>query len=596
MDAVSRNAVILRDDQRGRWIRFRNPREIVKADDLGAVLAAIERIERLVEADGFHAAGFIAYEAAQAFDAALTVKEFAGAPLVWFGIYEGFEEIDLPCGDGGPILPAESWTPSVSPERYREAVERVRAYIRDGDTYQVNYTYRLNAPCDADAWPFFLRLVGPEPPPFAAFIKTQDWAIASASPELFFDVNEGRIRSRPMKGTASRGRTLSEDHERAWLLASSEKDRAENLMIVDMARNDIGRVAITGTVVVDELFGIEKYSTVWQMTSTVSARTDAGFAEILKAVFPPASITGAPKARTMEIIAELETTPRGVYTGAIGFVSPGRRMQFNVAIRTAWIDRRNHTAEYGVGGGIVWDSRPDPELEESRTKARILGRAPASFSLLETILWTPEDGYALLDRHRKRLAESGEYFSFSVHLGAVDRELDRLAGSLPARPHRVRLVVARDGGVSVEATPIDPAGAGMSRRVCLASAPVDASDPFLFHKTTNRRVYDDARAACPGFDDVILWNRMGEVTESCIANVVVAIGGSLFTPPGACGLLAGTYRARMLEEGRAAERVITIEELRASPRVLLVNSVRGEVEVQLVSTPAAAPTGPVRGR
>jgi para-aminobenzoate synthetase/4-amino-4-deoxychorismate lyase len=596
LDALSRNVVVLRDDLRDRWIRFTNPREIVQADDLGAVLPAIEAIERLVETDGLHAAGFLSYEASRAFDTALTVKEPSGVPLLWFALYEGFEIIDLPPADGAPIVPAQAWTPSVSVNRYREAVERVRAYIRDGDTYQVNYTYRLSAPCDVEPWTFFLRLLGPEPPPFAAFIQTRDWAIASASPELFFDVTGGRIRSRPMKGTASRGRTLAEDRERAAFLASSEKDRAENLMIVDMVRNDLGRAAVTGTVVVDELFGIEKYPTVWQMTSTVSAQTDAGFTEILKAAFPPASITGAPKARTMEIITELETTPRGVYTGAIGFVSPARRMQFNVAIRTAWIDRRDHTAEYGVGGGIIWDSRPESELEESRTKSRILSHASAAFSLLETILWTPEEGYALLDRHRRRLAESCEYFAFSLDLEAVDRELDRLAGSLPPRAHRVRLLAARDGRVHAEAAPVGSAGASRPWRVCLAPSPVDVSDPFLYHKTTNRRVYDDARAACPGFDDVILWNAEGEVTESCIANVAVEIGGSLFTPPVACGLLAGTYRARMLEEGRVAERVVTVEELRSSPRVLLVNSVRGMVEVKVAPVPTAAPIGPARGR
>ncbi len=596
MDALSQNVVILRDDLRDRWIRFTNPREIVQADDLDAVLPAIERIERLVDTDGLHAAGFLSYEASRAFDIALTVKESRGVPLLWFAIYEGSEVIDLPPGDGAPILPAQAWTPSVSPDRYREAVERVRAYIRDGDTYQVNYTYRLSAPCEVEPWTFFLRLLGPEPPPFAAFIQTRDWAIASASPELFFDVAGGRIRSRPMKGTASRGRTLAEDRERAAFLASSEKDRAENLMIVDMVRNDLGRAAVTGTVVVDELFGIEKYPTVWQMTSTVSARTDAGFTEILKAAFPPASITGAPKARTMEIIAELETTPRGVYTGAIGFVSPGRRMQFNVAIRTARIDRRNRTAEYGVGGGIIWDSRPESELEESRMKSRILGHAPAAFSLLETILWTPEEGYALLNRHRRRLAESCEYFAFSLDLEAIDSELNRIAGSLPARAHRVRLLVARDGLVRAEATPLGPVCASGPWRVCLAPSPVDVSDPFLYHKTTNRRVYDAARAACPGFDDVILWNAKGEITESCIANVVVEIGGNLFTPPVACGLLAGTYRARMLEERRVAERVVSIEELLASPRLLLVNSVRGVVEVRFAPIPTAAPTRPAIGR
>jgi para-aminobenzoate synthetase/4-amino-4-deoxychorismate lyase len=596
VDAPPLNCALLRDGSRDRWILYRNPREIVRADHPEEVLPAVERIERRVDEDGLHAAGFLAYEAAGAFDAALTVPESCGTPLLWFGLYDDCREIALPARGGSPLPPIGAWTASMAPERHRAAVERVRDYIRAGDTYQVNVTYRLRASFEAEPWPFFLRLMGSAPPPFAAFLQTEDWAIASASPELFFDLHGDRIGSRPMKGTAARGRTQTEDRAQARLLAASSKDRAENLMIVDMVRNDLGRIAVTGTVAVDELFRIEKYPTVWQMTSKVSARTDAGLTEILRAVFPPASITGAPKARTMEIIAELETSPRGVYTGAIGFVAPGRRMQFNVAIRTAWIDRRRRTAEYGVGGGIVWDSRPESELEECRTKARVLTHPPAPFALLETLLWTPEEGYLLLDRHMERLAGSAEYFEFRVDASTVRAELAARARAFPPRPHRVRLLAARDGDLDIEASLVGTSGGAGPRRVGLAAAPVDASDPFLYHKTTNRRVYDDALAGCPGVDDVILWNRKGEVTESCIANVVVEVGGKLYTPPVECGLLAGTYRARMLEEGRVEERVIAIGELRRSPRVLLVNSVRGEMEARLVAAPAPDRTGLPAGR
>ena len=589
--APGADTVVLRDDSRGRWLRFQGAREIVRADRLAQVLPALEKIEQSVGAGGIHAAGFIAYEAAPAFDSALVAHESHDSPLVWFGIYEDVEEVRLPEPVNDPLPPADRWEPSVMPEPYRVAVERVRAYIRNGDTYQANYTYRLRASFGAEPWQFFLRLAGATPPPFAAYVQTADWAIASASPELFLDLRDGWIRSRPMKGTAPRGRTLSEDRERARALEASAKERAENLMITDMVRNDLGRIAAAGTVVVDRLFDIEKYPTVWQMTSTVSARTDAGLTEILRATFPPASITGAPKARTTEIIAELETAPRGVYTGAIGFIGPGRRMQLNVAIRTAWINLRRRRAEYGVGGGIVWDSRPELELEECRAKARVLSHPPVRFSLLETILWTPEGGYALLDRHLARLADSAEYFDYRLDLQAVGRELDRLAESLPPRSHRVRLLLAHDGKTRAEASSIDLGSDGAPRRVCLASAPVDSSDPFLYHKTTNRRVYDRALAARPGFDDVILWNGRGEITESCIANVVVEIEGRRFTPPVDCGLLGGTYRGWMLETGAVAERTITIEELRGSPRVLLVNSVRGETEVQFAASPAADAIG-----
>jgi para-aminobenzoate synthetase / 4-amino-4-deoxychorismate lyase len=591
----------MRDDASNAWIRFRKLREIVEASCVAEVVAAAARVERLVEQEGLHAAGFIAYEAAPAFDTALRVRPPSGGPLLWFGIFEGVETMPTPEGvvdravDPSAVtasdvvsstvsaspLAVDAWTPSVAPKQYRAAIHRIRDYIRDGDTYQVNYTYRLQAPFGADPGPFFLSLAGVEPPPFAAFVMTEDFAVASASPELFLDLREDRILSRPMKGTAPRGRTIGEDRERAAWLAASEKDRAENLMIVDMVRNDLGRIARTGTVTVEKLFSVEKYPTVWQMTSTVSARTDAGFLDLLRGTFPPASITGAPKARTMEIIAELEDTPRGIYTGALGFLSPGRRMQLNVAIRTAWIDRRSRKATYGVGGGIVWDSRPDLELEEARTKARILCRPQRDFSLLETLRWSPEEGYVLLDRHLARLADSVEYFSFAVDLDDVQAELQRLARGLPPLPHRVRLLVDRRGVAHAEAAVLEGAEVSMPRRACLATAPVDETDPFLYHKTTNRRVYDTAFANASGCNDVILWNARGEVTESCIANIVVEIDGRLVTPPVTCGLLPGTYRAQMLADGRVREEVVTMNALLASPRILLVNSVRGSVPARI---------------
>lgn len=562
---------------------------------MAEVPAAIAAVERAVGVDGLHAAGFLAYEAAPAFDPALRVRARGDAPLIWFGLYRGYEEAPAP-SDGSvapamadastnpfsPAVPAEAWVPSIAPGQYHDAIERIRDYIRTGDTYQVNYTYRLRAPYHGQAWDFFLRLIGGAPPPYAAFLQTDAWAIASASPELFLERCGERLRTRPMKGTAVRGRTLEEDRRNEASLAASEKDHAENLMIVDMARNDLGRVAVPGSVRVDPLFAIEKYPTVWQMTSTVEARTQVGFAGIMAATFPPASITGAPKPRTMEIIADLETEPRGVYTGAIGFVSPGQRMQFNVAIRTAWIDRRRGDVTYGVGGGIVWDSRPDLELAEARAKARILSHPFPIFSLLETLLWTPEGGYALLPGHMERLLASAEYFGFRVDLDEIRQVLDSRAHSLGAspvrQPHRVRLLVDRDGRATVESAVLDMSG---SRRITLARSPVDMSDPFLFHKTTARRVYDAALAECPGYDDVVLWNRQGEVTESCIANLVVEIGGRLVTPPVACGLLPGVYRRQLLSEGRIEERVVTIDTLLASPRILLVNSVRGEMPVRL---------------
>ncbi len=267
-------------------------------------------------------------------------------------------------------------------------------------------------------------------PPYGAFLDTGEWVICSASPELFFRLDGARIECRPMKGTAARGRTQAEDLAQARALQASEKERAENVMIVDMVRHDLGRVAQTGSVKVDRLFEVERYPTIWQMTSTVEAQTEAGLGDIFRALFPPASITGAPKVRTMQIIAELERLPRRLYTGTIGFLAPGRRAQFNVAIRTLLVNRPTGCAEYGVGSGITWDSDPEAEWQECRTKARILAPPVPAFSLLETMRWTPEEGYYLLERHLERLQDSALYFGFRFDLTALRLELERLAAGL----------------------------------------------------------------------------------------------------------------------------------------------------------------------
>jgi para-aminobenzoate synthetase / 4-amino-4-deoxychorismate lyase len=322
------------------------------------------------------------------------------------------------------------------------------------------------------------------------------------------------------------------------------------------------------------LFDIERYPTVWQMTSTVSSSTDAPLSEIMAALFPCASITGAPKPRTMQIIASLETAPRGVYTGCIGFVAPGRRAQFNVAIRTVVIDRELGQAEYGVGGGIVWDSVAGDEYEECQVKARLLTTKRPDFSLLETLLWTPDGGYFLLDYHLRRLQASAAYWGFTLDVDTLREQLAATATSLPAVAHRVRLVVARDGATCSQVVALPSVASQELVRLRPAPAAVNSADPLLFHKTTRRDVYEAARAACPGADDVLLWNERCEVTETGIANVVAELGGELVTPPVACGLLAGTYRAWLLEQGKVRERVITLEALKCAEHVFVVNSVR----------------------
>ena len=356
-------------------------------------------------------------------------------------------------------------------------------------------------------------------------------------------------------------------------------------MIVDMVRNDLGRIAETGSVDASAaLFDVEKYPTVWQMTSTVTrGRPTRALRSSSAATFPPASITGAPKARTMEIIAELETAPRGDLHGRDRLRGPGRpgavqRGDPHGAGSTC----AGGQATYGVGGGIVWDSRPDLELEECRTKARILSRRQPSSSCWRRCCWTPQGGFALLDRHLTRLTAIGGLLL--LRDGRCDRPRRTRSHRAHAatRPHRIRLLVDRRGGVRAEASPIVETDPTAARRLCLASAPVDESDPFLYHKTTNRAVYEAALASAGDCDDVILWNRRREVTETCIANLVIELEGRLVTPPVTSGLLPGTYRAQMLAERRVREEVVSIDALGTAPRVWLVNSVRGEVPASIV--------------
>jgi para-aminobenzoate synthetase/4-amino-4-deoxychorismate lyase len=573
------SSVLLHDAAARQWLLFRRPRQVCVASSPAEVAGVLAAVERAVAAGGY-AAGFLSYEAAPAFDAALVVPPDSGFPLVWFGLYDAPEVVTLPPPpeDGADAI---AWQVSVGADAYRAAISRIKDHIAAGDTYQVNYTIRLRAPFSGDPWPLFLRMVRAQGDGYGAWIQAGPWTIGCASPELFFRLDGQELVTRPMKGTAARGLGAAADARQADDLRASPKERAENLMIVDMARNDLGRIAATGSVTADPLCAAERYPTVWQLTSTVRGTTGASFTEILAALFPAASITGAPKVRTMRIIADLETAPRRIYTGAIGFLAPGRRAQFNVAIRTVLVDRARQTAEYGMGGGIVWDSEAESEWQECLVKARVLAAPMPDFDLLETLAWHPGSGYVLLDAHLARLAASAAYFGRAVEIAVVRQELAAAVARLPAQSQRVRLRVPADGRPIIDMQPLAPLPEPY--RVAWAPRPVNPRDPLLYHKTTHRRVYDEARAAVPGVDDVLLVNDRDELTESCIANVLVEIDGRLVTPPVACGLLPGTLREHLLAKGMVTERIVTRSELRPGTRIFLANAVRGLWEVALAT-------------
>ncbi len=561
--------IILQDCQGERWLEFVDPKEVVVAWQLNEVMPGLDRVDKLVNEKGLYAAGFITYEAAPAFDWALKVRQPSSLPLLWFGLYEAPRQIHEPTGSA-PYTIGE-WLPNVTWDEYRQAINHIKTFIAAGDTYQVNYTYRLRAEFEGDPQGLFKDLISSQQSSFAAFVDIGSTAICSASPELFFEVMGEEVWARPMKGTARRGRTNLEDEGQAEWLYNSEKNRAENVMIVDMIRNDLGRVCTPGSVCVPKLFETERYPTIWQMTSTVVGHTSVPFAKMMEALFPCASITGAPKVRTMQIIAELESSARGIYTGCIGYLAPNRRAQFNVAIRTVTIDKENQVAEYGVGGGIVWDSETADEYEECRTKSKILFEKHADFHLLESIRWTPVEGYFLLEKHIERLTDSAAYFDYVLDTSGLHEQLSSFQNNLPASPQKVRLLLDRYGKIELQAQDINEQRVA---RVGLAKDPVDSDEIFLFHKTTKRAIYDRHRAGRIDCDDVLLWNQRGELTESCYANIVLQFGEELLTPALDSGLLPGTFRRHLLEEGRIRERNLRIEDLQDCDSIYLINSVR----------------------
>ena len=576
------NQIVIRDAQQ-QWLKFSNPTCIVKTFDIAEVLPKLQLVNELVQNNRSYAVGFISYEAASAFDPVLTTHQSNPAfPLLWFGLYQNPQKISLAQPSASQNFEL-NWLSTVTQTEYNKAIAKIKDYISRGDTYQVNYTMRLRAEFEQDPWQYFLHLNQAQQAKYSAYIDLEDWAICSASPELFFTWDGNQIVTRPMKGTSARGYTLKSDRNLAQQLQNSAKNRAENVMIVDMIRNDLARVAQLNTVKVPSLFDVERYPTLWQMTSTVTAQTTADLPAIMTALFPCASITGAPKPRTMEIIRQLETTPRNIYTGTIGMISPDSQAQFNVAIRTVLIDKQAHRAEYGVGGGIVWDSASASEYEECQIKAQILLNTRPEFELLETILWTPQKGYFLLEDHLSRLQDSASYFGFWLDLPQIQSKLATVANNLDNKSYKVRLLVDKTGKITIESKPFTPPAANKIVNLAIAKEPINIHNPFLYHKTTNRQIYRQFAAQYSHCDDVLLWNERQEITESCIANVVLKIDGEMLTPPVKSGLLAGTFRAALLQQNKITEQTVKLSDLDRCEAIYLINSVRQWQQAKIIS-------------
>jgi para-aminobenzoate synthetase/4-amino-4-deoxychorismate lyase len=605
--ADSRDAVLLEtsrfDAANSHSYLFLDPVETIVVRSLDEIPAMFERIESVL-ATGMHVAGYVGYECGE--HLALVNRGMVSSggedslPLAWFGVYEQPFVFDHAAGEFIGEAPAavdgeqtpgsvagddtQSLRLDIAEADYVRSIERIKRYIEAGDTYQVNFTDAVTVRLPHSAAATFAALAASQPVAYSALLHVGERHILSHSPELFFRVEaEGRIVTKPMKGTMPRGLDTDGDVAQMARLAADEKNRAEHIMIVDLLRNDLGRICRMGSVQVEELFSVERYRTLLQMTSTISGQMKTGLSwyQVFSALFPSGSITGAPKIRTMEIIRELERQPRGVYTGAIGYIAPTGEAAFNVAIRTLVVE--NGAARMGVGGGIVADSVPKEEYRECQLKASFLASPHAEFQLIETML--AEDGsVTLLPLHLDRLAASAVYFDFVFGRRAIEAQVNAFVQALPRNTRfRVRVLLGSSGELTFSHAALTEEARMIAVR--FAEPRVRSGDVFVHHKTTRRALYDLqlAQAREDGFDEVLFLNERGELTEGAISSLFVRKGGRLLTPPLACGVLPGVLRRHLLAtDSTAEERVLLPGDLYAAEAVFLGNSVRGLRQVARV--------------
>ncbi len=573
-------------DDEGRALLFENPEDVVTAALPQDVTPALEKLTQAGQ-QGLYAAGFFSYELGYLMEPRLAplIPEERDTPLLWFGIYRapqiftGKDKETYLDTVGTGTYSVDDLRFSMMEEDYQECFSYVKEMIAQGDIYQLNLTLKGYFQLAGDPVALYKDLRTKQKVAFGAVIKNNFGTILSLSPELFLQVKDGQAESRPMKGTAQRGRTPEEDNEiKAWL-AGDEKSRAENLMIVDLMRNDLGRVSKLGSVEVHAPYAVETYRTLHQMTTSVTAtlRDNISLRELLRGLFPPGSITGAPKVRAMELIRQLETGPRGVYTGSIGMLAPNGDACFNVAIRTIAVTPSG-CGEIGIGSGVVHDSRADKEYDECLLKMRFLTDTPETFQLIETLLFEPGVGYAYYDQHLARLKKSATYFGFHHDNQQIIDALHKEGAGHAPGTYRVRLLLAEDGIISTTSTPIARPDKHAIMHFVISDKIMDSSNVFLFHKTTNRAFYDDEQAKMAeqhGADEVIFINERGELTEGSRTNIFISQDDKLLTPAIDCGLLAGTLRADLIKRGKVEEAILTPQDLETADDIYLGNSVRG---------------------
>lgn len=581
----------------GQALLFADPVEIVEASAASEIAGAFTRIEAAL-ARGLHAAGFLSYELGYAFEPRLAALLPSGRalPLLWFGLFEAPRSIASEALDRRfaalcpPLL--EALTFGLDETGHALAVQRVLDYLHAGDAYQVNLTFPIRFRYPGDPLALYGALRASQPVAHGGMVATGSATMLSVSPELFVETAGGRAVTRPMKGTAARGVDAQADEAAKATLRADPKQRAENLMIVDLLRNDLGRISEQGSVKVPQLFSVETYPGFHTLTSAVTSTLRPGLSlvEKMQALFPCGSVTGAPKLRAMEIIRELEAAPREIYTGSIGMIAPNGDLRFNVAIRTATL-LPGGEGLYGVGGGIVVDSKPAEEYAECQLKARVLTDLAEDYGLIETLRWS--GSFVRLSLHLERLATSAAALGFRFDGECALEQLAKAEASFPVgEERRVRCELRRDGALEITTAPMPPAADG-ALRIAVASQRVDAGDPFLRHKTTRRTIYERAlaEAAADACDDALLLNRQGFITETSRSNIFIECDGVLLTPPLEHGLLPGVLRRELIETGAAREALLRLDDLRQAGRWFVGNSLRGLQIARLAGSSLAS--GPV---
>lgn len=565
----------LQFDFNGKSLHFCHPLQIIQTHQLEQVADCFQKLQQAIK-QGYYIAGFVSYEAAPAFIPYLATHFKSAIPLLWFGVYkQPVEKPQLLMQQ--PLTELPNWQIDTTRNEYQQAIQTIHNEIGAGNVYQVNYTVRLNTPFNPKhSYAYYQKIRQAQQADYCAYLDMGDFQLLSASPELFFHWKNDIITTKPMKGTIARGKTLAEDKQQTAILANSSKDQAENLMIVDLLRNDLSKIADLNSIKVPELFSIEKYPTVLQMTSTITANTkpNNNLFDIFKALFPCGSITGAPKASAMQTIKDLETTPRGAYCGAIGFVAPNNEATFNVAIRTIQVNTQKQQANYGVGGGITWDSTYGAEYAEVLTKAKILTTSQLPKQLLESLLLV-DGNYFLLSLHLKRLKNSAEYFNFIFNYQQIKNNLLILAKQNPTGQFKVRLLLDKTGQIISEASPIELVSTSL--KASWASEVMNRQNTLLYHKTTNRDFFPKATAD----NEYLLTNEKGEVTEFVNGNLIILSQGKWLTPPISSGLLAGTLRQWLLSKKYINEKVLYRKDIEQAEQILFINSVRGARKVLL---------------